>query len=466
MTRLACDLQPLEPRRHLDGATFASLTSRGTLLVTGTATANEISVAFDDILGLAVATCDGDSQSFPASAVQQIRVDAGGGNDRVTVAGPRACTLVGGGGNDTLTAGRRDDSLEGGAGDDIMDGGAGNDFIGGGDGFDTADYFSREVGFEFHIERFNSEDDVPPVNPAEQDGESFARCEPLGETDKIGWFVEGIGGTSLRDSLVAAGGFDDGPSVLEGRGGHDYFFSQYASNTIFHGGAGNDFFQITDKSRETIFGGAGNDVVDGYEDNWLPGAFDAGPGRDTLKVDAAITDVLEVDMRDYPGLEDLSAAGIYNDVTIVIGNDLDNQIVAAGSSREEDRPAQIFGLGGNDTIETGNAGDALFGGDGDDVLIGGLGNDTLRGEDGNDILGGNGGNDVLLGHAGDDNLNGGDGNDRIDGGAGTDTFTGVRGNDVLLTRDTLAESVNGGLGEDAAQADESDELFAVESLIP
>jgi len=222
-------MQPLEARRHLDAATFASLTLSGTLIVLGDGANNVITVSFDDSSGMATAARDGESQSFAASMVKRIRVEAGAGDDIVTVSGSRSCTILGGGGNDTLTGGSRDDSLDGGDGDDVMDGGAGNDFIGGGDGFDTAEYFSRDIGFYLELNREYLDE------PTEMDGSSHARCDRLNEMDKIGYFVEAIGGTPKRDTLFAGEGFNTFipvPSVMDGRGGNDVFSSSEA-DTIF-----------------------------------------------------------------------------------------------------------------------------------------------------------------------------------------------------------------------------------------
>ncbi|MGI9331634.1 MAG: LamG-like jellyroll fold domain-containing protein, partial [Gammaproteobacteria bacterium] len=68
----------------------------------------------------------------------------------------------------------------------------------------------------------------------------------------------------------------------------------------------------------------------------------------------------------------------------------------------------VFGLGGNDRIETGEVTRAM-------TLRGGAGNDTLIGGAGSDRLFGQRGDDVLAGRGGDDFLNGGPGFDRVSG---------------------------------------------------
>ncbi len=70
-----------------------------------------------------------------------IRIDAGAGDDTVTVTLPEGVTIptriAGGRGNDTITSSRGNDYITGGAGDDTIDGGAGNDKLFGNGGADT-----------------------------------------------------------------------------------------------------------------------------------------------------------------------------------------------------------------------------------------------------------------------------------------------------------------------------------------
>lgn len=67
-------------------------------------------------------------------------------------------------------------------------------------------------------------------------------------------------------------------------------------------------------------------------------------------------------------------------------------------------PDQLFGLGGDDTLASGNdsSNDSLYGGDGNDSLTGNLGDNYLEGGAGNDTLNGGNGTDVLAGGTGDD----------------------------------------------------------------
>jgi len=95
-----------------------------------------------------------------ASQSGQLSVNAGGGNDKVTIdpglgrvsghlllEGSEGNDLLigtgaemwGGEGNDTLVGGNRSDTLDGGIGDDLITGGRGDDFLNGESGRDTLD---------------------------------------------------------------------------------------------------------------------------------------------------------------------------------------------------------------------------------------------------------------------------------------------------------------------------------------
>ena len=121
---------------------------------------------------------------------------------------------------------------------------------------------------------------------------------------------------------------------------------------------------------------------------------------------------------------------------------------------------QVFGQGGNDTIELNEAIGALpaanlFGGTGNDTLIGGSGGDQLFGQSGNDTLLGKGGFDFLFGGDGDDTLTGGDDDDQVFGEAGNDRMIWNPGDDTDL--------FEGGAGSDTAEVNGGNgaEVFTV-----
>nr|MBA3272887.1 hypothetical protein [Chthoniobacterales bacterium] len=420
--------EPLERRAYLNGASFASLSGTGTLYVVGDASNNEITVTFTND-GMANAVCDGDTLSFDASSVRRIKVNAGDGNDRVVITAPRVSTILGGDGNDTLTGGRENDSLDGAAGDDVLDGGAGDDFLAGGEGFDTADYASRTNGFAFDFKISETNGEFAIEDPVEIDGFSTARSESLNETDRIGYFIEAFGGTEDMDTFSTVGHFGS-PRYFYGRGGNDSYFGAYESEAVCHGGDGNDTFEVVERAEETIYAGAGDDRISTSQDNHLPQFLDAGTGRDGLYVNVE-TDPIEVDMRNYLGLED----AVFNaGEAVVVGNELDNRITV----QIIEGRATLLGGDGDDTHIGGVADDILNGDAGDDLIAGAGGDDNLHGGTGKDTLGGGSGRDRLYGESGNDLLAGHAGSDRIYGGAGVDTFTGGSGNDFLSARDGVA----------------------------
>jgi len=93
---------------------------------------------------------------------------------------------------------------------------------------------------------------------------------------------------------------------------------------------------------------------------------------------------------------------------------------------------QVHGLGGPDTIMTGDGKDRVYGNTGADNIAGGAGNDSLYGGQENDTINGGSGNDNVAGDLGNDSLNGGSGNDILYGGAGNDMIDPDSGNDTVF----------------------------------
>lgn len=131
-------VQTLEPRRLLSAS--VSLAAGGVLTVNGTSGNDVIRITLDAVnprqLDVIV---NGATQSFTASSVNSISVNAGSGNDDVEVLelnGPInvPMTLLGGSGNDTLVGGSGNDYIDGGAGNDTVAGEAGRNILIGGPG--------------------------------------------------------------------------------------------------------------------------------------------------------------------------------------------------------------------------------------------------------------------------------------------------------------------------------------------
>ena len=77
-----------------------------------------------------------DTITFTADCFQSVTVNAGLGDDTVTLFGRGDFTVSAGGGADVITGGAGNDTLLGGLGDDLISGGTGNDVINGGGGND------------------------------------------------------------------------------------------------------------------------------------------------------------------------------------------------------------------------------------------------------------------------------------------------------------------------------------------
>lgn len=138
-------IEHLEGRRllsHAPAAPTAVLDASGVLEVNGTRKADLISIHVDaaDATKLDV-TMNGTTVSFALADVKGIHVDAGSGNDTVTVDASVnvAATLMGGNGNDSMTGGSGNDDLDGGNGKDSLSGGAGDDTVTGDNGNDNED---------------------------------------------------------------------------------------------------------------------------------------------------------------------------------------------------------------------------------------------------------------------------------------------------------------------------------------
>ena len=430
-------VEPVERRTMMSAAVLAN----GVLTVTGTAAADTISVKYTESnvtegnLDYTV-TVNGVTQTFANSAATQLVINAGDGNDSVTLGGdlsggeslaPLALTSVvvnGGDGNDAIGGGQITGenppeavpsvSVSGGAGDDVIDyEGDGTVTLDGGDGNDSlsADY----------------------------------------ATDGLAALMMGDAG---NDTLSAGGGGETAATMLGGDG-NDAFYSNDIDNFVsVSGGAGTDTVFVTQDARQTVL-----DMNGGT----------AGPN---YVIDS---DVENLNVADQFGIPiEVVGNALDNDITVDRsgGNPADVTLIGGDGNDvlSTDEPATLSGGNGNDTLIGSTAGDAYSGGAGTDLVdysartdnlavyldgskpsgdaahpldtfdgtveqvYGGSGNDTLvAAPSGGDALYGNGGNDTLVAQGGTDALFGGDGNDQlnaadggstyVDGGPGTDAAT-------------------------------------------
>ena len=376
---------------------FATLDADGRLDVRGTEAADAIDVASAGGLVLATRTTAGEtlSLSFPAADVGSIAVNAGAGDDSVTLAADLDATLLGGDGDDTLTSALGDHLLDGGDGDDVLNddaaggdtllGGAGNDVFDAGseDGPAGPDRYSGGGGSDLITYGNRSADLTLTLDAAPDDGAA-------GEGDLIDPDIEFVIGGS-GDDVISLIGLSTGGTAV-GNAGDDVFTGSDGDDA-FVGGDGDDRFVLTG-GRDEYMGGFGTDTLD-----LRPAA--AGVGLD-----------LAAGGQNLAG----GAEGSVASVEVVVGSDFDDTLL--GTDADE----TLRGGGGDDTLDGGpfsrDGGDELSGGDGDDRVTG-FG--FLAGGDGDDTITGGGTAD---GGAGDDRLlpldgefvdsDGGDGRDTLD----------------------------------------------------
>ncbi|MFL5845963.1 MAG: lytic murein transglycosylase [Solirubrobacteraceae bacterium] len=425
-----------------------------------------------------------------SSGVTSVVIDAGDGDDTVTLTGlALPATLTDGPGNDTVTGGSGNDTFIGSPGNDTLTGGPGNDSFGdaggagadtlvGGLGTDTADYSGRTVPLAVRL------DDVS--------GDGAA-----GESDNVRSDIEAVNGGIAADLLVGGAGAE----TLRGNGGDDIFDGRGGADT-YAGGSGQDTADYSVRTAavsvtldgtandgepaeldnvgtdvDIVLGGEGADTITGHASvNELRGnggndtlnggggndALDGGAGADYL-IGGTGTDAADYSSRAEPITADLNG-------TTGFGESGENDTVATDVEG-------VWGGAGDDRLTGNAAGNVLRGNAGDDMLDGRLGADDVSGGDGIDSVsyaartvavtvkldnsngdGQSGENDtirgdieILSGGAGDDKLYANDADNVITGNGGNDTVYGYGGNDTI-TVSGGTDSVWGGTGDDAISA--------------
>jgi uncharacterized delta-60 repeat protein len=189
-------------RLNTTGRPAVALGNNGTLVITGTDSADTIGITL--YKGDVRVRRNGKANLFLAADVLKLDIQGLGGNDVIDWSGtsiPGICDA--GTGNDTVDCGAANDTVTAGAGKDFVDGGAGDDQLNGN-----------------------------------------------GSPDQL---YGGAGNDYLR------GG--DGDDVLDGGAGVDHLYGM-AGNDSLVGGAGNDKL-YADIGNDTLDGGKGADIVDG-----------------------------------------------------------------------------------------------------------------------------------------------------------------------------------------------------------
>ena len=381
---MSAGLESLESRRMLSASLKA-----GVLRISGTGGDDRIKLGL--AAGRIVVTTNGvNNGQFLGPAVRKISINAGNGDDyvsmsaRITVAtilngGAGDDVLVAGAGNDVLFGGDGDDVLRGMAGDDRLDPGTGDNLLDGGtDGSDTVDYSFMTTGMWIDL-----------LNHYSYSGTDDAHDDSF-------YSIENAEGTQERDHMT--GSYD---------------------SKFLRGNGGNDELQGADAAKTSLYGGDGDDTL--IDANYGTNLLDGGPGFD--KVDYSRH--LELPL----GVE-VSLDGVANDGE---PNEKDNALVES-----------IIGTWASDKLTGNEKSNLIYGEGGADTIVGGDGNDTLRGEYGGDYLDGGPGDDLIDGRGGSDTLI---------GGAGRDNLYGGDGDDILRARDFELDYVSGGTGRDRALID-------------
>ena len=404
-------------------------------------------------------------------------------------------------GNDTLSGQNGNDSLFGGDGNDSLVGGTGDDMIDGGAGADLAD-FEGTVAVTVNLS----------LTTTQVTG--YGTDTLLGIENVIsGSGNDQLAGSALGNSLNSGAGND----TLTGDLGDDTIDGGTGIDTAIFTGTSDATVNLTLTTAQTtgygtdillgienVISGSGNDRLTG---NTLANALDGGSGNDSL-VGGSGNDTLEggvgndtinggtgVDLADFTGtvavtvdlsLTTAQVTGLGTDVLLGIEN------VISGSGKDSLVGSTLANSlnsgGGNDTLEGDLGDDKIDGGSGIDTAIfsgtaaatvdltlttaqvTGYGTDILLGIEnvtsggGDDTLTGNTLANALDGGVGNDSLVGADGNDSLTGALGDDTLNGGAGIDTALFNGTSDATVNLTLTTAQVTGYGSDILLGIENV--
>ena len=354
--------------------------------------------------------------------------------------------IYGGMGNDRIEGGDDDDEMYGGAGNDVLIGGDGDDDLHGGLGADDMrggdgadDYWVDNVG-----DRVS--DDGP--NPPEPDDERTTDHVHASVSFTLGANLEHLFFTEDTGDVNGTGNSLDnriegslGNNILKGLSGEDDLYGFDGNDTI-EGGNGDDNLG-GGQGNDSLLGGDGADVLyagDDYEDPDGNDVLNGGAGNDELSAEGGADILIGGKGNDlyfarsidtlveksgqgtdeiYASDESWTLATNFENLTVIMsstdfligrGNAAANRLSMYDISSSLTKSGELYGEGGNDTLETDVRFMTMDGGSGNDTLLaklvheftGGTVENTLLGGDGNDALNTRGGNDILTGGAGDD----------------------------------------------------------------
>ncbi|WP_197412686.1 calcium-binding protein [Kocuria rosea] len=192
-----------------------------------------------------------------AAGVSSVRVDTGGGNDRVNLTSVTKSSRVDTGtGNDVVYGGTARDIVYGQSGNDYLFGQAGNDYLFGGSG---NDYVSGGSGIDFM---------------RGQDGDDRLYGSAGDDT---------LYGDAGNDKLYGQAGDD----TLRGQDGDDTLYGSTEDDTLY-GDAGNDKL-YGEKGNDKHYGGTGNDYLDGVDGVAFNDYLNGEQGVDKCQADGGDT---------------------------------------------------------------------------------------------------------------------------------------------------------------------------------
>lgn len=351
--------------------------------------------------------------------ISEVRIDAGTGNDAVTLHSDYKTSDVQlGEGDDTAQGGEGADVIYGGEGADFLFGGAGNDILYGGnnDAIVISDKeFNDDVTFPQLQERQDIRDLMPSGESAlgikdpnlnvsyQASAEITFRAGHAGYNNSLGIYSiaadgtiqmasllwenvkdAGVGQTHVIDIPGGANGGDygffiiaDGDRVNGGYGGFDTSSEGNIEFIFDYGGANERAAKITDSAGDiTVLynDGSTTSVLGGNVYHTTERGADADINSDgkTHAVSGLTQDggnqILEIGFEDLYNWGDADFEDVHFDLDII-------------AAVTEDHSEQS-----NDYLDGGEGNDILYGEGGDDILIGGAGHDILNGGTGADIF--------------------------------------------------------------------------------
>lgn len=408
-------------------------------------------------------------QTLNTAEVNVLKVNAGGGQDSITVITPGDVEVDAGEGDDSVKAEGVKVKVETSAGFDAVK--VKGDVLGVTDSaiarfldvlFGTAEFFEKQgpngakdlvVALSgFSLPGGGSQSDAKFQVTGQAATELFVSVILTGQ--KLRNLDVNLGGENSKLDLKAeqidvtnTGGNNNLKAAATGNvsasfpSGTNFITIKSAATTTLNGGIGNDTIKGAPNGMNTINGNGGTDLLTGGKlgDTISTGATSvnsmvkAGAGNDILTINGIGTKYFGESGEDavtITGNNSIGDLGKGNDFAEVIsgahtvmgGADNDN-LLSQATSADPNAVVKLFGGAGNDLLSSTSA------------LV-----HELSGEGGNDRLFGGSAADILHGGAGNDEHDGGAGDDTIDGGGGK---FDVLNYDHSTTGDSFIVTING-----------------------